>query len=365
MPLPTDPSPGALAGIRVLDCGQLIAGGMVGMLLADFGADVIKVEHPVGGDPLRSFGRRRGTSPLYWRFLARNKRSITLALNTPDGQTVFRRLVAATNADIVIESFRPGTMERWGLGQEVLEDIRPGLILVRLSGFGQTGPYRERPGFGTLAEAMSGFAEMTGQADGPPTLPPIALANSVAALYATVGVMVALRARDAAAGGHGQTVDASLARLPVLAPGQSAHRVRPARHRRATRWQSGTDVGAAEPLPHSRRSVDRDRRTDQERVRPSPADARPGGPQATTLASPPTRRASPTSTPSMRSSRRGFRLGTARTRFACSSRRRYPPHRSPTWPSLPTTRTWSSAGRSPRSPTPSSGSSGCPVSCRG
>jgi formyl-CoA transferase len=210
MPLQTDPHPGALAGIHVLDCGQLIAGGMVGMLLADFGADVIKIEHPVDGDPLRSFGRRRGTSPLYWRFLARNKRSITLALNTPDGQRVFRRLVAATSADIVIESFRPGTMERWGLGQEVLEDIRAGLILVRLSGYGQTGPYRARPGFGTLAEAMSGFAEMTGQADGPPTLPPIALADSVAALYATVGVLVALRARDGAVGVHGQTVDASL-----------------------------------------------------------------------------------------------------------------------------------------------------------
>jgi len=205
-----DPGNGPLAGIRVLDCGQLIAGGMLGMLLGDFGADVIKVEHPGPGDPLRSFGRRRGSVPLYWKHLSRNKRSITLALNREEGQALFRQLVAKVEPDVVIESFRPGTLERWGLGPDVLGAIRPGLIVARVSGFGQTGPYRERPGFGTLAESMSGFAHMTGQRDGPPTLPPIALADSIAALYGTVGVLLALRARDTPGGPPVLVVDASL-----------------------------------------------------------------------------------------------------------------------------------------------------------
>ncbi len=200
----------ALEGLTVIDCGQLIAGPMIGMILGDFGADVIKIEHPKGGDPLRTFGKMRGTAPLYWRFLSRNKRSANLALNTTGGQDLFRRLISATQADIVIESFRPGTLERWGLGYERLRELNPGLILVRVSGFGQTGPYRERPGFGTLAEAMSGFAHMTGEADGPPTLPPIPLADSVAALYGTVGVLLALRVRAASVEGRGQVVDASL-----------------------------------------------------------------------------------------------------------------------------------------------------------
>jgi crotonobetainyl-CoA:carnitine CoA-transferase CaiB-like acyl-CoA transferase len=204
------PGQGPLTGIRVLDCGQLIAGGMLGMMLGDFGGDVIKVEHPGPGDPLRSFGRRRGDVPLYWKHLSRNKRSITLALNKEEGQALFRQLVATVQPDVIIESFRPGTLERWGLGPDALGAIRPGLILARVSGFGQTGPYRERPGFGTLAESMSGFAHMTGQRDGPPTLPPIALADSIAALYGTVGVLLALRARDTPGGLRVQVVDASL-----------------------------------------------------------------------------------------------------------------------------------------------------------
>ncbi len=200
----------ALGGLTVIDCGQLIAGPMIGMMLGDFGADVIKIEHPKGGDPLRTFGRKRGTAPLYWRYLARNKRSVNLALNTSAGQELFCRLIAATQADVVIESFRPGTLERWGLGYERLRELSPGVILVRVSGFGQTGPYRQRPGFGTLAEAMSGFAHMTGHPDGPPTLPPIPLADSVAALYAATGVLLALRVRDASKERRGQVIDASL-----------------------------------------------------------------------------------------------------------------------------------------------------------
>ena len=199
-----------LSGLTVIDCGQLVAGPMIGMILADFGADVIKVENPAGGDPLRTFGAPRDGIPLYWKFLSRNKRSLNLALNTPAGQDLFVRLVEKTQADVVIEAFRPGTMERWGLGYDQLRQVDPGLILVRVSGFGQTGPYRGRPGFGTLSEAMSGFAHMTGQPDGPPTLPPIALADSVTALYAASGVLLALRVRDASEDGRGQMIDASL-----------------------------------------------------------------------------------------------------------------------------------------------------------
>lgn len=213
-PSPAEPlgSPArpVLAGLSVIDCSQLIAGPMIGMILGDFGADVLKIEHPKGGDPLRTFGKKRGDSPLYWKFLSRNKRSVNLALNTAAGQDLFRRLIGETQPDVVIESFRPGTLERWGLGYEVLRDLHPGLILVRVSGFGQTGPYRDRPGFGTLAEAMSGFAHMTGEAGGPPTLPPIPLADSVAALYGTVGALLALRVRDSSDEHRGQVVDASL-----------------------------------------------------------------------------------------------------------------------------------------------------------
>ena len=202
--------PMPLSGVTVIDCGQLIAGPMIAMLLADFGADVIKVENPAGGDPLRSFGKRRGSVPLYWKYLSRNKRSITLALNRPEGQALFRRVVSAVQPDVIIESFRPGTLERWGIGSDCLSELAPGVILVRVSGFGQAGPYRDRPGFGTLAEAMSGFAHMTGQPDGPPTLPPIPLADCVAALYATVGVLLALRVREVSPDGLGQVVDAAL-----------------------------------------------------------------------------------------------------------------------------------------------------------
>jgi crotonobetainyl-CoA:carnitine CoA-transferase CaiB-like acyl-CoA transferase len=199
-----------LAGVTVVDCSQLVAGPTVGMMLGDFGADVIKIEHPKTGDPLRGFGKQRNGVGLYAKFLHRNKRSVNLALNKPEGQELFRRLVAATRADVVVEAFRPGTLERWNIGYDSLAAANPGIILVRISGFGQTGPYRDRPGFGTLAEAMSGFAHMTGQPDGPPTLPPIPLADSVAALYSVIGVLLALRAREASPDGRGQIIDTAL-----------------------------------------------------------------------------------------------------------------------------------------------------------
>ncbi|MPZ74647.1 MAG: CoA transferase [Nitriliruptorales bacterium] len=199
-----------LTGVTVIDCSQLVAGPMVGMLLADFGADVIKIEHPATGDPLRAFGKSRNGVGLYSKFLHRNKRPVNLALNRPAGQDLFVRLLETTRADVVIEAFRPGTLERWNLGYDRLAAANPGVVVVRISGFGQTGPYRDRPGFGTLAEAMSGFAHMTGQPDGPPTLPPIPLADSIAALYSALGVVLALRARDASPDGRGQVVDTAL-----------------------------------------------------------------------------------------------------------------------------------------------------------
>src|SRR5450756_2376624 len=201
--------PMPLSGVTVIDCGQLIAGPMIAMLLADFGADVIKVENPAGGDPLRSFGKRRGSVPLYWKYLSRNKRSITLALNRPEGQALFRRVVSAVQPDVIIESFRPGTLERWGIGSDCLSELAPGVILVRVSGFGQAGPYKDRPGFGTLAEAMSGFAHINGHPGGPPSLPPLALADTVSALFGVSATMFALYHRDTR-GGSGQMIDLSI-----------------------------------------------------------------------------------------------------------------------------------------------------------
>ena len=198
-----------LAGITVIDCGQVIAGPTVAMLLGDFGADVIKVENPGSGDQVRNFGKARNGASLFSKLISRNKKSVTLNLRDPRGQDLLVRLVAATKADVLVESFRPGTFDQWNLGYERLSGASPGLVLVRVSGFGQEGPYRDRPGFGTLAEAMSGFADMTGQMDGPPTLPPFALADNYAALYGAFGALAALRARDER-GGRGQVVDVSL-----------------------------------------------------------------------------------------------------------------------------------------------------------
>ncbi len=198
-----------LSGLTVIDCGQVIAGPTIAMLLGDFGADVIKVEQPGAGDPVRQFGKARDGASLFSKLLSRNKKSITLNLRDPKGQDLLCRLIETTQADALIESFRPGTLDRWNLGYERLKQHARGLILVHLSGFGQDGPYQNRPGFGTLAEAMSGFADMTGEPDGPPTLPPFPLADNCAALYAAFGVLVALRAR-AHRGGEGQVIDVSL-----------------------------------------------------------------------------------------------------------------------------------------------------------
>ena len=200
--------PGALVGLRVLDAGQVIAGPMVGQLLGDFGAEVIKIEEPGAGDPYRRFGPSKDGVPLGWTVLARNKKSITLNLRAPRGIALFRQLVG--HVDVVIQSFRPSTVERCGLTYEELSALNPRVVVLYVSGFGQNGPYRDRPGFGTLIEAMSGYADLTGAQDGPPTLPQFALADGVAALYGAFAVMNALYWRDSGGGQLGQAIDLSL-----------------------------------------------------------------------------------------------------------------------------------------------------------
>lgn len=194
-----------LAGLKVIDISTLFAGPLAAMLLGDYGADVLKIEHP-RGDPARTHGPSKNGVPLWWKLIGRNKRAITLYLGSPEGQALFRRLVR--DADIVVENFRPGTLERWNLGYESLAAENPGLILVRVTAFGQKGPYSGRPGFGTLAEAMSGFAAITGQPDGPPTLPPFGLADGISGISAAFAAMVALHARNST--GRGQVVDLAL-----------------------------------------------------------------------------------------------------------------------------------------------------------
>ena len=198
-----------LADLRVLDLSRLVAGNMLSMLLADFGADVIKVEQPGSGDPLRTW--KSDGLDLWWRVYGRNKRSITLNLAHAEGRALLLRLVPS--ADLLVESFVPGTLEQWGLGPDVLLERNPGLVIMRISGWGQDGPYRRRPGFGTFVEAMSGFASMTGPADAPPTLPPVPLGDMSAALYGAAAAMIALhhRGRDGQGrAGGGQVIDLSL-----------------------------------------------------------------------------------------------------------------------------------------------------------
>jgi crotonobetainyl-CoA:carnitine CoA-transferase CaiB-like acyl-CoA transferase len=207
---------GPLTGLRVLDVSTVLAGPLACQILGDYGAEVIKVEHP-RGDSMRGHGRAKDGIPLWWKMVSRNKRCVGLYLGAPEGAEVFRRLAAT--ADVVVESFRPGTFERWGLGFDALHEANPGLVLVRISGFGQTGPYAGRAGFGTLAEAMSGFAAITGEPDGPPTLPPFGLADGVAGITAASAATMALYHRDAR-GGAGQEIDVSILEplVTVLGP---------------------------------------------------------------------------------------------------------------------------------------------------
>jgi crotonobetainyl-CoA:carnitine CoA-transferase CaiB-like acyl-CoA transferase len=200
-----------LDGLRVLDLATLFAGPLAATLLGDFGAEVIKVEHPNKPDPSRGHGPAKDGVGLWWKLLGRNKRTITLDLSTPGGRDVLLRLAA--ESDVVIENFRPGTLERWHLGWNELSAANPRLVLARVTGFGQFGPAARRPGFGTLAEAMSGFAAITGEPDGPPTLPPFGLADSIAALTTAYAVMTALAGREGT--GRGQVIDMAIIE-PIL-----------------------------------------------------------------------------------------------------------------------------------------------------
>jgi formyl-CoA transferase len=201
------PGGGPLAGLKVLDVATVYAGPFAAALLGDMGADVVKVEMPRTGDSLRGMEPFDGAESLTWAALSRNKRGVTLDLRSPEGQDVFCRLLA--DRDVLVENFRPGTMERWGLGIERLREANPRLVVVRVSGFGQTGPYRERAGFGTPATAFSGYAYISGYPDRPPVLPPISLADYVSGMFAAMGALAAVYLRDVG-GGPAQEVDVAL-----------------------------------------------------------------------------------------------------------------------------------------------------------
>ncbi len=199
-------SSGPLEGLTVLDLSTIISGGMATSMFADFGAEVIKVEYPKGGDPLRAWGPFVQGQSVWWKVVSRNKKSITLNLGRPKGQAVL--LDMARRADVLVENFRPGTLEKWDLAPARLLDVNPRLVVLRISGFGQTGPYRHRAGFGTVAEAMSGLVAITGFPTTPPLAPPIPLADEVAALMGALAALMAVYARQTS--GRGQVVDTSL-----------------------------------------------------------------------------------------------------------------------------------------------------------
>lgn len=203
---------GPLSGVRVLELGNLIAAPTAGRLLAEFGADVIKVERPGAGDELRAWRRDRGNTSLLFRTMGRGKRSVTLDLRSPEGRDLALRLAA--ECDIVLENFRPGTLERFGLGPDQLREVRPDVILVRVSGYGQTGPYRDRPGFASVAEALGGLRNLTGDPDRPPVRVGVSLGDTLAGMYAALGAVMALYERDGVRhrGGRsaGEMVDVAL-----------------------------------------------------------------------------------------------------------------------------------------------------------
>ena len=197
----------ALAGLRVLELGQLIAGPFAGKTLADFGADVIKIEPVEGGDPLRTWRLLREGTSVWWEVQSRNKRSVALDLRSANGQAAVRGLAA--EADVLIENFKPGTLETWGLGWDVLHALNPKLVMLRISGFGQTGPYRSKPGFGVLGEAMGGLRHLTGEPGRVPVRVGVSIGDTLAALHGVIGVLLALRHREVN-GGEGQMVDVAL-----------------------------------------------------------------------------------------------------------------------------------------------------------
>jgi formyl-CoA transferase len=195
-----------LQGLKVIELGQLIAGPFAAKTLADFGADVIKIEPPEGGDPLRQWRLVKDGTSVWWQVQSRNKRSVGLDLKTPEAQDIVRRL--ASQADVLIENFRPGAMEGWGLGPEVLLALNPRLIMLRVSGYGQTGPYRDRPGFGVVAEAMSGLRHLTGEPGRVPVRVGVSIGDTLASLHGVIGILMALHERNRS--GQGQVIDVAL-----------------------------------------------------------------------------------------------------------------------------------------------------------
>lgn len=198
----------ALADLKILDISTMLAAPWASTYLADFGAEVVKVEHPQKGDHARNYGKKKGDISLFWKTLNRNKKCITLNLSQPKGQELFKELLP--HFDVVIENFRPGTLEKWNIGWSVMQEINPSLVLLRTTGYGQEGPYANRGGFGTVAEAMSGFTSVNGPADGPPTLPGMSLADGVSSAFGALSVMIALHERAANGRKEGQCIDISL-----------------------------------------------------------------------------------------------------------------------------------------------------------
>ena len=201
------PTPDALQGLKVLELGQLIAGPFAGKTLADFGADVIKIEPVDGGDPLRSWRLLRQGTSVWWEVQSRNKRSVALDLRSAQGQAAVRAL--ACEADVLIENFKPGTLEGWGLGWDALHALNPSLIMLRISGFGQTGPYAAKPGFGVLGESMGGLRHLTAEPGRVPVRVGVSIGDTLAALHGVIGVLLALRHREVG-GGEGQMIDVAL-----------------------------------------------------------------------------------------------------------------------------------------------------------
>ncbi|MCG7336469.1 CoA transferase [Sporosarcina sp. ACRSM] len=197
-----------LEGIRVLELGNIVAAPFAGKILSEFGAEVIKVEEPKNGDPLRNWRIMHKDTSVWWYVQARNKKSITLNLRDPEGQEIVKTLIE--KVDVVLENFKPGTLEKWGLGFEEMQKINPSIILTRISGYGQTGPYKEKPGFGSVAEAIGGLRYLTGYPDLPPVRVGISLGDMVAGLYAVIGTLMSLRARDVDPEKKGQVVDVAL-----------------------------------------------------------------------------------------------------------------------------------------------------------
>ena len=203
----TPPSPAALAGVRVIEMGQLIAGPFAGKTLGEFGADVVKIEPPGAGDPLRNWRLIKNGTSVWWQVQSRNKRSVAIDLRAPEGQQLARQLIA--EADVLIENFRPGTLEGWGLSPDELHALNPGLVILRISGYGQTGPYRDLPGFGVIGEAMGGLRHLTAEPGRVPVRVGVSIGDTLAALHGVIGVMMALYHRKVN-GGAGQVIDVAL-----------------------------------------------------------------------------------------------------------------------------------------------------------